>query len=139
MCRLWFGFGFYKSNWIKKNYVGNYSPLDDSTISNILNTQDVKLSAERETIKILERRLRHLLESQVIQSFDEINPHTKKYKYDIKTLDKYLENYSDLLIKAIKLKSLTGFSLEEIVSLAEKGHIVSFIDSNKKSIYWGGI
>jgi len=119
----------------KNIYVGNYSPLNDSTISNILSTQDTKLSAERETTKLLKRRLRHLLESKVISLYDEVNPHTKEYKHDIKTLDKYLDNYSDLLIQTVDLKLLTGFSLEEIVNLVKKGHVISFKNLNPKGMF----
>lgn len=35
----------------------------------------------------LEKRLAHLLESKTIQLFDEVNPKTKKYNYDISSFD----------------------------------------------------
>lgn len=37
---------------------------------------------------ILERRLKHLLQSDFIRSFDEVDVHTKEYKRDIKEADK---------------------------------------------------
>lgn len=42
---------------------------------------------ELEHAEYLERRLKHLLQSDFIRSFDEVNPYTKEYKRDIKDAD----------------------------------------------------
>ena len=48
----------------------------------------------------LERRLKHLLQSDFIRSFDEVNPHTKEYKRDIKEADKAVRCSCSNCIKA---------------------------------------
>ena len=37
--------------------------------------------------ELLLKRFRHLLESDIIRIYDEVDPRTKKYKRDIKELD----------------------------------------------------
>lgn len=52
----------------------------------LLKAYDAAINA-LEHAEYLERRLKHLLQSDFIRSFDEVNVHTKEYKRDIKEAD----------------------------------------------------
>lgn len=48
------------------------------------------VEALRKEYEILLRRFRHLLKSEIIALYDEVDPRTKKYKRDIKELDNFI-------------------------------------------------
>lgn len=56
-----------------------------------LEFQNISIKQDRDfienDIKLLERRLKHLLQSDFIRSFDKVDIHTKEYKRDIREAD----------------------------------------------------
>lgn len=48
---------------------------------------------QRKENEVLLKRFRHLLESDVIRLYDEVDPRTKKYKRNVKDLDKIIMKY----------------------------------------------
>lgn len=74
---------------INENYL---KEIDEDTLIYVNNYGIEKLIQNNKDLKLenecLEKRLKHLLESDLIKMFDEINTRTKEYKYDISKLDK---------------------------------------------------
>lgn len=70
----------------------------------------------RNCVEVLERRLRHLLQSNFIASFDEYDPKTKSYKRDIKEADTKNELPKMPMTNFEKIKSM---SIEELAKLLD--------------------
>lgn len=52
--------------------------------------------SDKEKAQIFEKRLKHLLQSKVIRSFDEVDIKTGLHKHDIKTVDEVFEFYEKM-------------------------------------------
>lgn len=66
---------------------GNKTIIDTDYYIKLLGCEN-KNKELQSRINSLEKRLRHLLESDTIRLFDEVNPKTLEYKYDISMFDK---------------------------------------------------
>lgn len=66
---------------------GNKTIIDTDYYIKLLGCEN-KNKELQSRINSLEKRLRHLLESDTISLFDEVNPKTLEYKYDISMFDK---------------------------------------------------
>lgn len=64
------------------------------------------------------QRLRHLLESDYIRSFDEVDPFTHEYKRDIREADKIIGyKVKDLITETDKI---LGYKVEDLIILAQE-------------------
>lgn len=81
--------------------------------------KDLKLENE-----VLEKRLRHLLQSETIKSFDEYKPFTREYNLDIKKLDEIFSSIFDYTSQDMKLWLLTNCCLEKLIKGIETGNII---------------
>ena len=65
--------------------------IGDGSKEEVVTAWNERAKTEEETY--LEKRLKHLWESDFIASFDEVDVNTKEYKRDIKEADQTSDNY----------------------------------------------
>lgn len=113
------------TNWI------DYHNIIDKELEKTMNIKDThiyKLQEKNEELKFevyyLEKRLRHLLQSETIKSFDEYKPFTREYNLDIKKLDEIFSSIFDYTSQDMKLRLLTNCCLEKLIKGIETGNII---------------
>lgn len=72
-----------------RQIIGKYPLTHDEwqAIENAIISLNSVLDFQKNDIDRLERRLKHLLQSEFIRSFDEVDARTKEYKRDIREAD----------------------------------------------------
>lgn len=122
---------------------GNKTILDTDYYTKLLGYES-KNKELQSGIKCLEKRLRHLLESDIISLFDEVDPKTMEYKYDISMFD---EVYTSIMFANIvkenkelnkKLDKCISTS-EAVESIRRKNELIAKIQQEKDEEMMGYI